>query len=177
MGFILNEHGDFAKPGIEAIAEGYVDDTVFACKRDCRFGAVLGEREEPFAAATGKDYGKDIAHGHDLFRGRCCSDVWLENPNPKSGKSIGKSIDGVDDEGRQKTISPPGERKGNCHANQSFDQFFAHFGDELQSTIQELLNGRGNILRFGRWGEAVLDFPRLIHKKFGEVPFNGFRPH
>jgi hypothetical protein len=100
VGFILNEHGDFAKPRIEAIAQGYVDDAVFACKRDRRFGAVLGEREESFAAATGKDYGKDIAHGHDLFGDRCC-EVWLENPN----LILGESIDGVDDEVTQGRIS------------------------------------------------------------------------
>jgi hypothetical protein len=68
VGFILNEHGDFAKPRIETIAEGHVDDAVFACKRDRRFCAVLGEREKPFAAATGKDYGKDITHGTYCFR-------------------------------------------------------------------------------------------------------------
>ena len=59
------------------------------------------------------------------------------------------------------------------------DQFytFGYLGHESRSAIQELLNGRGNILRFGRRGETVMDFSRLIHKKFGEVPFNGFRPH
>ena len=96
----MNEYDDFSKPRIEAIAQGHVDDAVFASKGHRRFGAVLGEREESFAAATGKDYGKDIAHGHGLFGDRCC-DVWLEDPNLK----LGESIDGVDDEVTQGRIS------------------------------------------------------------------------
>ena len=67
VGFILNEHGNFAKPRIEAIAQGHVDDAVFASKGHRRFCAVLGEREETFAAATRKDHGIDIKHGgHDI---------------------------------------------------------------------------------------------------------------
>lgn len=63
VGFILDKHGDFAKPRIEAIAQGHVDDAVFPSKGHRRFGPVLREREEPFASATGKDHGIDINHG------------------------------------------------------------------------------------------------------------------
>ena len=74
MGFILNQHGNFAKPGIEAVAEGDVDDAVLSCKRDGRFGPVLREGKESFSAATRKDYGVNVLHGTDLFRR---SELWF----------------------------------------------------------------------------------------------------
>lgn len=67
VGFILDKHSNFAKPRIEAIAQGHVDDAVFASKGHRGFGTVLGEREEPFATATGKNHGIDINHGETMI--------------------------------------------------------------------------------------------------------------
>ena len=68
VGFILDQHGDGPNARIQAVAEGKVDDPVFAPERNSRLGAVLRERREPFAFAARENHGEHILHGRDSIR-------------------------------------------------------------------------------------------------------------
>ena len=64
--FVLDEDGDPAQAGVEAVAQREVDDSVFAAEGHGRLGALFGERGEPFAFAAGQDHREDIVHRGEL---------------------------------------------------------------------------------------------------------------
>jgi hypothetical protein len=49
VGFVLNEDGDFAEPGVEAIAEREIDYAIFPAEGNRRLGPMFGEGMETFA--------------------------------------------------------------------------------------------------------------------------------
>jgi len=59
---VLGENEDFAEAGVDAVGEGDVDDPVMPPEGDRRFGAIAGERKEPFASSSRKQYSKRISH-------------------------------------------------------------------------------------------------------------------
>ena len=52
-GVELGECVDACEAGVQAVADGYVDEAIFAADRDCGFGAVFGQGIEarPCSAA------------------------------------------------------------------------------------------------------------------------------
>lgn len=62
VGFILNEDGDFAEPGVKAIAERKIDNTIFPAKGNRRFGPMFGEGVETFALAACQHHGEYVLH-------------------------------------------------------------------------------------------------------------------
>ena len=51
---VLNEDGDLAESGVQAIAQGKVDDAIFPAKGNSRLRALVGERKESFAFPAGQ---------------------------------------------------------------------------------------------------------------------------
>ena len=51
----LREHKDASQTTVDAVAHRNIDDPVFASERDCRLGALFGEREEPGSGAAAHD--------------------------------------------------------------------------------------------------------------------------
>jgi hypothetical protein len=79
LGLVLGEHDDLVDLGVDAIAQGKVDEAVDPAKRDRRFAAVLGERHEPFTPSAGHDKSQRVSHDilasksrffHDKCKGR-----------------------------------------------------------------------------------------------------------
>ena len=62
-GVELGQHIDVADAGVEAVADGDIDQPVFAAERDGGFGAVLGQGEEPFARAAAHDDSEGARQG------------------------------------------------------------------------------------------------------------------
>jgi hypothetical protein len=54
----LGQHIDRAQPGIQTIANGDIDNAIFATERYGRFGAVFRQWEQTGAGATAHNYGK-----------------------------------------------------------------------------------------------------------------------
>jgi hypothetical protein len=65
LGFVLGQHDNFKDLGIDAIAQGKIDQPVRAAEGHRRFGALLSERHEPLASAAGHDNGKNVFHDLD----------------------------------------------------------------------------------------------------------------
>ena len=59
---VLGQDEDSAQAGVDAVGEGDVDDAVVAAKRHRRFGAIAGEREEPFSGSARKQDPKSVFH-------------------------------------------------------------------------------------------------------------------
>ena len=59
---VLGEDVDLAQAGVDAVGECDVDDAVVAAKGYRRFGAIAGERKEPFARATRQQYSECVSH-------------------------------------------------------------------------------------------------------------------
>ena len=62
----LGQHEDAAELGVDAVADGDVDEAVLAAQGDRRLGAVLGQGEEPSAGAAAHDDGDDIEGAESL---------------------------------------------------------------------------------------------------------------
>ena len=45
MGFVLDQDGDLAQTGVQAVAEREVDDAVFPAERNSRFRALIRQRD------------------------------------------------------------------------------------------------------------------------------------
>jgi len=69
--FILDQHGDLAEPGIQAIAEGKVDDPVFPAERNGGFRPVFRERLETFPFSAREDHGENTIHRGELYQDLC----------------------------------------------------------------------------------------------------------
>ena len=61
---VLGEDEDLAQAGVDAVGEGDVDDAVVPAKGHGRFGAIAGEREEPFSGSARKQNSKCVSHVH-----------------------------------------------------------------------------------------------------------------
>jgi hypothetical protein len=66
VGFVLDEDGDFSKPGVEAIAERKIDNTIFPAKGNCRLGPMFSERVKTFALPTRQHHGEHVWHCREL---------------------------------------------------------------------------------------------------------------
>src|SRR5579859_364227 len=53
MGAILSQNSDIRNTRVDAVAQGKINDTVFAGEGDCGFGALLREQTQALALATG----------------------------------------------------------------------------------------------------------------------------
>ena len=62
VGFVLDQDDDVAQPGVDAVAEGEVDDPVFAAEGDGGLGAVRRQRVEALASPAGQDHGQEVFH-------------------------------------------------------------------------------------------------------------------
>jgi len=62
-GVELRKQVNLVVAGVDAVADGDVDEAVFATERDGGLATVFGERVEPAAAAAAHDDG-DNARGH-----------------------------------------------------------------------------------------------------------------
>ena len=56
----LGQHGNIVDAGVDAVADGDIDQAVFAGDRDGRLGPVAGERVQARAAPTAHDDAEDI---------------------------------------------------------------------------------------------------------------------
>ncbi len=62
--FVLRGNEDAAQPGIEAIAQREIDDSVRTAEKDRWFRAISGEGIQPFAGAPGKENDQRVVdHG------------------------------------------------------------------------------------------------------------------
>src|SRR2546427_541896 len=60
VGFVLDQDDDVAQPGVDAVAEGEVDDPVFAAEGDGGLGAVRRQRVEALAPPAGQNHGEEV---------------------------------------------------------------------------------------------------------------------
>src|SRR5208283_5644848 len=60
--FILWKDQDLIELRIDAVAQWYIDQPVYAPKWDGGFGTVPGQRHQPRPLASGHDYGQHILH-------------------------------------------------------------------------------------------------------------------
>ena len=58
----LRQHEDPADAGVQAVADGDVDEPVFAADRHGRLGAAVGERVEPLALPAAQDDRQYVRH-------------------------------------------------------------------------------------------------------------------
>ena len=73
-GVELRKHVNALHAAVDAIGERHVDDAVLARQRDCRFGAVAGQRKEPRAAASAENQSQYTLHAHvDHFLANACA--------------------------------------------------------------------------------------------------------
>jgi hypothetical protein len=66
VGFVLDEDCDFSKSGVETIAEGKIDNTIFPTEGNSWLGPMFGERLETFALAAGQHHGENVPHSVKL---------------------------------------------------------------------------------------------------------------
>ena len=59
---VLGEDEDPAQAGVDAVGERDVDDAVVSAKGHGRFGAIAGQRKEPFAGSARKQYSERVFH-------------------------------------------------------------------------------------------------------------------
>jgi hypothetical protein len=59
---VLSQDEDFSQPGMDAVADGNIDQTESARDRDCRFAPLLSEGIEAFALTTCEYYCDHIRH-------------------------------------------------------------------------------------------------------------------
>ena len=67
-GIELGQDSDAVDVGVDTVADGDVDQTVFAGDGHSRFGALFGQRVQARAAPTAHDEPQDVVH------------CWHENP-------------------------------------------------------------------------------------------------
>jgi hypothetical protein len=51
----LSQYENFVQSGVDAIADGNVDQPIFSAQWNRRFGSVLGQREETLSRSAGED--------------------------------------------------------------------------------------------------------------------------
>ena len=66
VGFVLDQDGDFAKPGVETVAEREIDNAILSTKGHRRLGAMFGERLKPFAFSSRQHHGENVLHCGEL---------------------------------------------------------------------------------------------------------------
>jgi hypothetical protein len=62
LGLVLGQDHDLIDIGIDAVAQGNVNDTIYASEGNRRFGTITGERIEAFTLSASHDKGDDITH-------------------------------------------------------------------------------------------------------------------
>ena len=62
MGFVLDQDGNLAQTGVQAVAEREVDDAIFPAERNCRFRALIREGIQALALTAGEHHGEDLSH-------------------------------------------------------------------------------------------------------------------
>jgi hypothetical protein len=63
----LNEDRDLAKPRIQAVTQGEINDAIFAAEGDGWLGTVLREGIKPFPFAARQDHSHQVVHHNDLL--------------------------------------------------------------------------------------------------------------
>jgi hypothetical protein len=66
VGFVLDEDCDFSKPGVKAIAERKIDNTIFPAKGNRRLSPMFSEGLETFALPARQHHGEHVQHCGEL---------------------------------------------------------------------------------------------------------------
>ena len=71
VGAILCQHGDIGDAGVDAVAQGKINDAVLARERDRGLGTLLRKETQPLALAPGQNDGQHFAHSstHPFYMG------------------------------------------------------------------------------------------------------------
>ena len=67
---VLGEDHDLAQPRVDQVGEHQVDQPVLTAERHRRFGAFLGQRQQPPAFATGQHHAEHVlavGHGQSFY--------------------------------------------------------------------------------------------------------------
>ena len=67
-GICIESTRRLSQSGVQAVAQGEIDDAILAAERDGGFGAMFGQRLESLAFAAGEDHREHILHGRDSIR-------------------------------------------------------------------------------------------------------------
>ncbi len=64
MALVLGEDDDPAVPAVGEVRQGEVDEPVVGAERDCRLGAIEGERQQAVALTTRENHRQDPGPAH-----------------------------------------------------------------------------------------------------------------